>query len=825
MDPSCRWFLVLLTLMVARPVRAGGGGLPNGQPGCTVEDEASTCASRVCSANGNVCIPTVSDCWVDADCTSDQFCDRESFACTTKLPPGQALPNDGLHDGVCTAESAPLVCATALCNTSSNLCVSANGDSCTSNADCLSDICNGGVCTAPASCAVDGDCAATQFCDTTQCAALLHNGVALPSDGLHNGQCSAASATALCQSGLCNATTNTCGGADTAACSEASQCVSNACTRGTCGPDVTIAAALPNGDACTAATQCLSQTCFSDNKCGLPANQQCAVDGECRNNQCVSGLCTEPYGAIASGHGLFSCASRGHGTEDNGAEFLLLGLCVMWLGRKKKHGSLLILIALITVSGTAFAAERGFDLDRYVPADAGSRWQEADSLSFPSGDLGEGRSTALQSLTLRLDLEWAHDPLVVVNGASNVLSHVVENQLVGHLGISIAPIARLRVSLALPVQIWANGETATDSTHALLPPTPQAALGDTRLGVTYRFAGEDNGPVRVGVSGRLAFPSGSSSAYIGDGLFSGSLGLTAAGDAHWLAWSVSAGARLRESVHETYASVAVGPEAFAIAALGVQTSGHRVLVGLEAPLAATLSAPHPFASSAFAAEPGLGIHWRFCDAWRLHALVSTGFTSALGSPLFRTALAIEWAPAPATQPLAPLPEPIVIPASAPEPEPASVPVVVEPASVPAPPPPPADSDGDGILDDADACPHDFGLPSDDPTKNGCPKAVIKDGKIQINGSVKFATGSSKLVKDAESDGLIQSVYDILAAHAEITHLDVIGYTDDRGVVAKNVSLSRRRAESVISSSDGSMGFVRCTSNPARRASVRSSPRA
>jgi outer membrane protein OmpA-like peptidoglycan-associated protein len=45
---------------------------------------------------------------------------------------------------------------------------------------------------------------------------------------------------------------------------------------------------------------------------------------------------------------------------------------------------------------------------------------------------------------------------------------------------------------------------------------------------------------------------------------------------------------------------------------------------------------------------------------------------------------------------------------------------------PAPPPPPSDRDGDAILDGADACPDQAGLPDADPTKNGCPPPPDRD---------------------------------------------------------------------------------------------------
>ncbi len=49
-----------------------------------------------------------------------------------------------------------------------------------------------------------------------------------------------------------------------------------------------------------------------------------------------------------------------------------------------------------------------------------------------------------------------------------------------------------------------------------------------------------------------------------------------------------------------------------------------------------------------------------------------------------------------------------------------------PPAPPAPPPAPSDRDGDAILDTVDACPDQAGLPSTDPTRNGCPPPPDRD---------------------------------------------------------------------------------------------------
>lgn len=110
-------------------------------------------------------------------------------------------------------------------------------------------------------------------------------------------------------------------------------------------------------------------------------------------------------------------------------------------------------------------------------------------------------------------------------------------------------------------------------------------------------------------------------------------------------------------------------------------------------------------------------------------------------------------------------------------------------------PPPKDTDKDGVLDAEDACPNDPGVKTDDPKTNGCPAAHIEQNEIRILEPVKFATGSDRLLSESES--VLGAVMEVLQAHPEITKLQVRGHTDSRGGAAANLTLSKRRAASVV----------------------------
>lgn len=109
-------------------------------------------------------------------------------------------------------------------------------------------------------------------------------------------------------------------------------------------------------------------------------------------------------------------------------------------------------------------------------------------------------------------------------------------------------------------------------------------------------------------------------------------------------------------------------------------------------------------------------------------------------------------------------------------------------------PRPKDRDGDGILDPDDACPDAPGPANAQPQSNGCPLARVESTQIVILEAVRFAYNSDRILP--ESEGVLNAVIAVLAAHPEIEGLEVHGHTDDKGAAAYNLRLSERRAASV-----------------------------
>jgi outer membrane protein OmpA-like peptidoglycan-associated protein len=111
-----------------------------------------------------------------------------------------------------------------------------------------------------------------------------------------------------------------------------------------------------------------------------------------------------------------------------------------------------------------------------------------------------------------------------------------------------------------------------------------------------------------------------------------------------------------------------------------------------------------------------------------------------------------------------------------------------------PPPPNPDPDGDGIEGDADACPQAAGKPNPEPTLNGCPVVVITDKEIEIRQTVDFQNGKATILP--QSFELLDTIADLMNAHPEILKVEVEGHTDSRGSAAYNRRLSEARAKAV-----------------------------
>jgi outer membrane protein OmpA-like peptidoglycan-associated protein len=123
-----------------------------------------------------------------------------------------------------------------------------------------------------------------------------------------------------------------------------------------------------------------------------------------------------------------------------------------------------------------------------------------------------------------------------------------------------------------------------------------------------------------------------------------------------------------------------------------------------------------------------------------------------------------------------------------------------PTPVPAPHPPRstafADSDEDGILDAVDGCPHEPGIASAEPARNGCRQflgIIVSASKLEIRERIPFAVGSWRTAPSAAP--VLAAIAEAMKRNPEICRLRVLGHAG--GDESDRKRLSVRRAEAVL----------------------------
>ncbi len=112
--------------------------------------------------------------------------------------------------------------------------------------------------------------------------------------------------------------------------------------------------------------------------------------------------------------------------------------------------------------------------------------------------------------------------------------------------------------------------------------------------------------------------------------------------------------------------------------------------------------------------------------------------------------------------------------------------------------PDPDNDKDKILDVDDKCPNEPETKNGFEDEDGCPdrgRVVVTDTKIEILDKVYFEY--NKAVIKSESFPILDAVAATLEGNPDIQLIEIQGHTDERGNDAYNLSLSDKRAKSVV----------------------------
>lgn len=345
----------------------------------------------------------------------------------------------------------------------------------------------------------------------------------------------------------------------------------------------------------------------------------------------------------ARGNGVFAgCASV---SQNNTSLIFIIMLALAlrfkrrWMSLFQSHTGALLLMFMLTRASSAQAS--GTDLHRYTPADAGSRWLSAESLVanhalFAPFDVSKIAST----LVLRFDTDYGRTPLVLTSSSGDKIGNAVGNQLTGTLQASVYLSPALRVGLALPLQLFANGDTIAAGSTSLHTPAHAVALGDMRLSTVYRLDTRYGEALRLGVGTNVRLPTGSTASYSGAGTPSVTFFGCAAGDYKALAWSASLGTRVRNT--QNFSDYRVGSELQSTLAAGYQLLDRHLLIGLEVPIVSSLAADKPLDGKNFSVDPMAGAHWWPSAHWGIHAGLGTSLTRALGAVQWRGVVAVEY---------------------------------------------------------------------------------------------------------------------------------------------------------------------------------------
>jgi outer membrane protein OmpA-like peptidoglycan-associated protein len=509
---------------------------------------------------------------------------------------------------------------------------------------------------------------------------------------------------------------------------------------------------------------------------------------------------------------------------------------------------------LATLSaGSLFAQEQPqFAVDRYRPAERGSRWFASESLD----------ATAEHPLWIGATYDWAHRPLTVYDSDGSAVGDVIRNQSLLHLGFNYSPVSKLRLGANLPIIMATSGASWTVAGRTYRA-GDGGGLGDFRLGGDYRILGEPGGSFRLAASLQVFLPIGSSSAYASDGAFRIYPRALAAGDAGPFVWALGVGTDIRTE-KESFAGRTIGSDLGFTASIGAKLADGKLTVGPELFGSTRLASNQFFEKRGTPVELLFGGHGALSENFLLGVAAGPGLSTGLGSPASRLLVSLDYSPTKRVREKPPsLPDtdrdgfvdpndacPTVSGVYSDDPARRGCPapkdtdgdriidtedacptesgvtstdqakngcpapkdadndgVYDETDACPMEPgihtalpatdgcPPPKDSDGDTIFDEMDACPNQAGPTNADRARNGCPVASVVEDKIIILERVEFDVGQATL--RPESDKVLGAVLTVLNEHPEITRLRVEGHTDNQGNAQRNLTLSRQRAAAVV----------------------------
>jgi outer membrane protein OmpA-like peptidoglycan-associated protein len=525
------------------------------------------------------------------------------------------------------------------------------------------------------------------------------------------------------------------------------------------------------------------------------------LDSFCDSGQPIPGVDTgldtgSPSGGDDKGapDGPFAAGSFTGGacnTTHTGTSAITLLLGALLVRRRRRTAAV-----GVAVLGTAPAMAQEINAQRFAPVEDTSRFAKLED-----GDVGPALSSAFGAW-----LDYANDPLVfrpATGPEQKVLEELVTLDLTGSY-----TLGRVRIGAVLPVHLVTVGFGVDSPTR----------LGD--LGVDTELCIADAGPLKFGAWGDVGLPTGDPAAWVGAGMLSARVGLSALASAGPVAAVLDVG--VASGTGRNLGDLTLGPGL--VGGLGAAVSATDRL-----DVAGELDGGLIFGDNA--GEPGASpLEWLLTAGYdaapgtTLKLGGGSGLTEGVGAPDARVVLGITYtpwrpsaepAPAPVAQAVAaPAPAHLVVRAISPNGEPiphATVRLIGEGDG--------AQKTGpDGILETSvPAGPHEIVVSA---TGWAQGKTVVKadaggqvdlqvvlqptsdvvvdaeGGRIYLQRKVFFEVDQAAL--KVESLGVLDRLIEVLVLRPDITKLRVEGHTDSTGDDQHNLELSQARAESVVS---------------------------
>jgi hypothetical protein len=284
--------------------------------------------------------------------------------------------------------------------------------------------------------------------------------------------------------------------------------------------------------------------------------------------------------------------------------------------------------ALAAVLCCAMARADGISLIKLQPSFAGDRLLAVPS---PHGEVQSG-------LAVRVVVDYAHNPLVLRDAATQKSDGaIVSDQTVLHLGLSYRLWKVVTLDLDLPVAFQRGDQPEGGGARFGAP--AGTALADVRIGARVAVLGRSKDAFQLGIGTLVWLPTGSRAAYSSDGVARGASFVVAGGKARYLVWSASVGPEFRARI--AFGDYATGPSLRAGAGVGFLPGDGSFQVGPEVTGGVPLDSVQKHRVDA---EILVGARQRFARRFTAGFAAGIGIAPGVGTPDFRSVLAVAYAP-------------------------------------------------------------------------------------------------------------------------------------------------------------------------------------